>query len=234
MNFNIKNVKYHIMGALILVTAVLLLAVPLGYYCYTFREKIFHVKSKDLYTRRDFETAFGVAKNKMERGLYDDAHKILKIAAEHVLVREFACEAITAIGDFFYFTKYTEDKVKYRDALFFYLLAATQTTEDPQEIWRYFQVANCHRRLGYELSAMTDYDVFINNFPESEYVEKAKLSLASLLIKRKRLNKANEIILELVDNTQSQNVLEYALFLMAEMHISEAEIITEQEAKKNR
>ena len=234
MDFDKKNAKYHVIGALIVLTAVLLLAVPLGYYCYTFREKIFNVKSKDLYTRRDFEKAFVSAKNKMERGLYDESHQILKTATEHVLVRDFACEVITSVGDFFYFTKYTADKVKYKDALFFYLLAATQTQEDPQEIWRYFQVANCHRKLGYELSAMTDYDVFINNFPESEYTEKAKLSLASLLIKRKRLDKANEIILELIDNTQSQNVLEYAVFLMAKMHISEAEIITEQEAKKRR
>ena len=234
MNIEMKNIKYHVIGVIILLAALFLLLAPLGYYCYTYREKIFNVKSKELYTRRDFDKAFAAAKNKMERGLYDDAHSILKNAAEHVLVRDFACEVITSIGDFFYFTKYTDDKEKYKDALFFYLLAATQIKKDPLEIWRYFQVSNCHKMLGYDLSAMTDYEVFINNFPESDYVEEAKLSLAGLLVKRKRLSKANQILLELVDNTDSQGVLEYAVFLMAKMHVAEAEIIEEQEAKKKR
>lgn len=228
----LKNIKYHIIGVFIVITALLLLLVPLGYYCYTFREKIFNIKAKQLYTRRDFDNAFARAKNKMERGLYNDAHDILKTAAEQVMTRNFACEAITSIGDFFFFTKYTDDKVKYKDALFFYLIAATQTKKDKQEVRRYFQVANCHKFLGYELSAMTDYEVFINNFPESSYIEDAKLSLSALLVKRKRLKKANEIILGLIHKTESQDVLEQSIFLMAKSHIAEAEIIEEQEAKK--
>lgn len=218
-----NSIKFHFSGIAIILLAFSVVAVPFGMYCYTARYKFYSDATKSLFTRKDYDEALMRASENLNRGLYYQALEVLKSASDKIMKRDFACEALTSFGDLLYNTRYSPDeKIKYNDALFFYLLAGTLPRSDGNEIWRYFQIANCHKKIGYDVSAISEYQDLIKRYPQSDYVEQSKLELAYLFYNRAKFIEAKEILQDLLNNTGSEVILSKALYEMALLHMQEA------------
>ncbi len=221
-----QSIKVHFAGIAIILVSIAAVGVPYGMYCYTSKYKFYSDSTKSLFTRKDYDNALNEASEKFERGLYYDAREIIKSVSDKIMKRDFASEALTTFGDLFYNTKYApDDKIKYNDALFYYLLAGSLNRSDKKEIWRYYQIANCHKNIGYDLSAITEYKELIKNYPESVYVEEARLELACLLYNREKIQEAKDVLQYLITNTRSQTILSSALYEMAGLYMKEASIL---------
>ncbi len=223
----VKYIKSHFIGVAMIIGMLALVFIPLGYYCYENKEKFFSVKTKKLFTLRDFENFYDRASERLERGLYDEAYNMLREAAAQVMTREFACESLTMMGDLFFDTPYSSDNRKYRDALFFYLLAGTRENPDENQMWRYYQMANCQKYLGYSISAITAYEDFLIRYPDNPYMENIELSLAELYIQREHIEKAREMLLSLLDSTTDDAMLSKTVYHLAQLYSKEAELLPE-------
>jgi outer membrane protein assembly factor BamD (BamD/ComL family) len=199
--------------------------VPLAYYCYENKEKFFSVKTKKLFTLRDFQSIYDRASERLERGLYDDAYDMLRESAAQVMTREFACEALTMVGDLLYNTSFCPDNRKYKDALFFYLLAGTRENPDENQMWRYYQMSNCQKNLGYSISAITAYEDFLVRYPDNPYVENIQLSMAELFIDREQIERAREALLSLFETTEDDDMLSKTIYNMAQLYAKEAQLL---------
>ena len=229
-----KYVKSHLIGVGMIIGMLAVIFVPLGYYCYENKEKFFSVKTKKLFTLRDFDNVYDRAEERLERGLYEEAYNMLREATAQIMSREFASESLTMMGDLFFNTPYSSDKRKYRDALFFYLLAGTRENPDDKQMWRYYQMANCQKYLGYSISAITAYEDFLIRYPENPYMENIELSLAELYIQREHLDKAREMLLSLLESTNDDAMLSQTVFQLAKLYYKEAELLPEPKIEENR
>ncbi len=227
-----KSLKFHIIGVAVIITALFVVGVPFGSYFYHYRDKMFLMRIKKVFTLRDLDNAYADAREGIERGLYDRSYKILKIASDRIMGREFACKGLTDIGDILYSAQFVDPKKKYKDALFFYSLAGTREQNDGNEMWRYFQIANCHKYLDYDLSAIEGYRVFLKGYPDSPHIDQAKLDLSSLLIKKKKVDEAHKLLMQLIDQTNEREILSSAIFELSQLYIKRSNMKPENKVKK--
>lgn len=222
-----KSIKTHLIGIALVIAILALVFVPLGYYCINNREKFFSVKTKTMFTLRDFDQIYERAAERLERGLYDKAYELLRETASQVMTRDFACETLTMMGDLLYNTPYYDEKRKYKDALFFYLLAGTREKTDDNQMWRYYQMANCQKELGYSISAITAYEDFMVRFPQTPYMEQVKLSLSELFIEREHLEKARTMLMSVLEETGDEDILSETIYNLARLYSKEADLLPE-------
>ncbi len=216
-------IKHHVIGGIILCLVLACIIVPLAVFFLQYPEKIVKLPEKQILTRHEFDTVLEEAAHNLERGLYKQAHASLKKVSDRVLDRFFACEAFTLIGDLLYQTQFAPaDHIKYQDALYFYLLAESRINNDGKQMWRAYQIANCHKNLNYISSAMVGYEKFLKQYPDSPYLEDVNVSYAYLLIKRKRFDEARNLILDIIKKTESETILADAVFELAQLYLHEA------------
>lgn len=221
--------KQHFIGAGVVFVAFLAVILPVIGHILAMRQKQASEKflSHQVITLREFETVLGDAAVNIERGLYMKAYQMAKDASDKILHKEFSYNAFIKAGDLFFATEFTHDKQKYIDALYFYMLAQEQEKPFDNEQWRKYQIANCYVQLGYVPNAITEFTQFINDFPLSPYLINAKMFLAGLLIEKKKIDEAQQILLEIIDTADSDESMSEIVYQLAQLYLKRADLLPE-------
>ncbi len=88
------------------------------------------------------------------------------------------------------------------DSVTYYLNIATDKLAEKE-----YNNARFYEKQGQYESAVVYFNTFVNQYPDSRYIDQAKITMAELLVKLERKSEATDIITDLVENCKDAMIV---------------------------